>query len=192
MWRPFMGRVPHNGEDEVTVGRVLSTLRLRIASSGTSTRVTRESIAVAQKVSGVECGAWRSSHWTPLYSRWRLAIILFGLARHRTVLWPRAYLSTVWRVSEQYVRKRRPISANEQNRVRTRAGQQHFESAFKKYKCKWFPLPKYLSTNTFNLAQMYIPSTFKMYLSTISSTFELPGNFFTPIIKQVFNIKITY
>ena len=38
----------------------------------------------------------------------------------------------------------------------------------------------------------YIPSTFKMYLSTISSTFQLPSNLFTPIIKQVFNVKITY
>ena len=38
----------------------------------------------------------------------------------------------------------------------------------------------------------YIPSTLRMYLSTINSTFQLPSNFFTPIIKQVFNIKITY
>ena len=38
----------------------------------------------------------------------------------------------------------------------------------------------------------YIPSTLKMCLSTISSTFQLPSNFFTLIIKQVFNIKITY
>ena len=37
-----------------------------------------------------------------------------------------------------------------------------------KYKYKYFPLPK------------YIPSTFKMYLSTISSTFQLASNFFYP------------
>ena len=35
---------------------------------------------------------------------------------------------------------------------------------------------KYLSTSTFLFGEMYITSSFKMYLGTIMSTFQLPSN----------------
>ena len=46
---------------------------------------------------------------------------------------------------------------------------------------KYFPPEKYLSTSTFwgNVVK-YIPSTFKMYLITIMSTFQLPSNCLYP------------
>ena len=46
------------------------------------------------------------------------------------------------------------------------------------YKYKYFPSRKYLSTSTLLFGE--IPSTFKMYLSTIRSTFQLPSNFLYP------------
>ena len=51
------------------------------------------------------------------------------------------------------------------------------------YKYKYFPSRKYLSTSTllfWGNVLKYIPSSFKMYLSTIRSTFQLPSNFLYP------------